>query len=245
MSTLRVPVAGLHQGRFDLDASASHYVARVNRLGPGDRFVAFDPEARLEADAVVVQATRRCVVCEVTGVRAATLVAVRPLWLLQGLSKGERFDLVVRDATALGVTDIVPVGLARCDVKLLDAGESRRTRWARISAEASRQCGRGDVPTLHRCMDTSQALEEVPGDALRICLWERATRPVGALADAISKASSLALLIGPEGGLEEAEVRMAQEAGFSDVSFGPYILRTETAATAALGAVRALWGSDG
>ncbi|MBI5533435.1 MAG: 16S rRNA (uracil(1498)-N(3))-methyltransferase [Deltaproteobacteria bacterium] len=245
MSALRVPVAGLHVGLLDLDAFASHYVSKVNRLGAGDRFVVFDPEARLEADAVVVRVSRKCVVCDVTDVRAARLVALRPLWLLQGLSKGERFDLAVRDATALGVTDIVPVGLARCDVKLAEASESRRSRWARIAAESSRQCGRGDVPMLHPYLDVKRALEMVPRGSVRLCLWELATRPISQFAQLISTASSLAVLIGPEGGLDEAEVQQARDSGFDDVSFGPFILRTETAATAALGAVRALWGRDG
>lgn len=242
MSRLRAPVAGLRAGVFELDAAAARYVVRVHRLGPGDRFVAFDPEACVEADAVVVHADRRCVTCEVTAVRPPSVTARRPLWLLQGVSKAERFDQVVRDATALGATDIVGVSSARCDVMLTEGSEVRRRRWARISVESSRQCGRGDVARIHPFVNLAQAMAALPTNAVRLCLWEQATRPIRELQESIVRACCLALLIGPEGGLEPAEVQLAGEHGFEPVTMGPLILRTETAATAVLGAVRALWG---
>jgi len=245
MRELRVPVEGLREGPFELDPAASRYVSRVNRLAAGDRFVAFDPDARLEAEARVVRVGRRAVVCELAAPRAAALIAKRPLWLLQGLCKGERFDQVVRDATALGVTDIVPVGLARCDVKLTDGSAARPKRWARIAVEAARQCGRGDVARLYPHVDLTRAMAQVPGDALRICLWELATEPLASLASEMARATSIALLIGPEGGLESVEVQRARQAGFRSASLGPFILRTETAATATLGAVMAMWGWAG
>jgi 16S rRNA (uracil1498-N3)-methyltransferase len=242
MSTLRVPVDGLRAGTFELDAAAARYVARVHRLGHGDSFVAFDPQARLEAEAVILRADRKRITCEVKSVRTAAHTARRPLWLLQALSKGDRFDQVVRDATALGGTDIVAVACARCDVVVTDGSEARRRRWGRVSVEASRQCGRGDTVTIHPFTNLAEAIAMVPADAVRVCLWENATRPLRELQDKIVNAPSLALFIGPEGGLEQGEVEIASEHGFEPVSMGPFILRTETAATAVLGAVRAWWG---
>jgi 16S rRNA (uracil1498-N3)-methyltransferase len=242
MSLLRVPVQALKVGVVELEPAASKYVSRVNRSGVGDAVLLFDPEERLEADAVVVGVDRRSVRCEVKAVRPASLVADRPLWMLQGVSKGERFDQVVRDATALGATDIVPVAFARCDVTLSEGSEARRKRWTRISIEASRQCGRGDAATIHPFMELTGAMRLVPTDALRLCFWERAVRPMRELCDAVTHAPSVAIMVGPEGGLEEAEVELAREACFHPVSIGRFILRTETAATAALGAIRAMGG---
>jgi 16S rRNA (uracil1498-N3)-methyltransferase len=242
MSTLRVPVSGLQAGFFELDESAARYVTRVHRLSQGAHLTVFDPAARVEADAVIVRADRRRVICDVTLVRAATNVAQRPLWLLQGLSKADRFDLVVRDATALGATDIVPVAFERCDVVVAGQSDARQRRWARISVEASRQCGRGDAATIHPCNNQLQAMAMLPSDAVRLCLWEQAVRPLGELAESIARAPGMVVMIGPEGGLEAGEVELAREFGFEVVSMGPFILRTETAATAVLGAIRALTG---
>jgi len=241
VSRLRVPVRQLREGRIELDPDAARYVARVHRLRVGAALLLFDPEERLEADAVLISSDRRSVVCEASAPGPASRVAAHPLWLLQGISKGERFDLAVRDAAALGVTDIVPVAFSRCDGKLAEASEARRRRWERIAVEASRQSGRGDVARIHPAMPPAQAFACVP-EGSRLCLWELSDRPLRSLREALQESNAISLVVGPEGGLEQEEVELARAHGFVDVSLGPFVLRTETATTAALGAMRVLRG---
>jgi len=241
VSSLRVPVIGIQPGRVELDADASRYVAKVHRLRAGALLLLFDPEQCLEADAVVRTSDRHCVGCDVDEPRPASLVAPHPLWVLQGLSKGDRFDQAVRDSVALGVTDIVPVAFARSDGNLTESSEARRRRWNRIAVEASRQCGRGDVARIHVPAPPEAALTGVP-EGCRLCLWERSTRPLITQQEAIRTSEAISIVVGPEGGLEDDEVGLAHAFGYVDVSLGSFVLRTETATTAALGAVRALRG---
>lgn len=236
-----MPVRHLRQGRIELDPDAARYVVRVHRLREGAPLLLFDPEERIEADAVLSSSERRTVVCEASEPRPASRVATHALWLLQGISKGERFDLAVRDAAALGVTDVIPVAFSRCDGKLAEASESRRRRWERIAVEASRQSGRGDVARIHPAMSPADAFATVP-EGSRICLWELSERPLRSLSEALQQSVAISLVVGPEGGLEQDEVELARSRGFVDVSLGPFVLRTETATTAALGAIRVLRG---
>jgi 16S rRNA (uracil1498-N3)-methyltransferase len=241
MSLLRVPLELRQPGRIELDEASSRYVCRVHRLGKGDSFLAFDPERAVEAQAAIVEVGKRSVVCEVEGLQPARVVAKRPLWLLQGIGKGDKLDAVVRDATELGATNIVPICSARSIVKIFD-DSSRLSRWKRIAVEASRQCGRGDCLCVHRAMGLEEAFALLPSDSLKLCLWECATESVRAHLVSLAPERAVCVLIGPEGGFSEEEAALAKGAGFELVSFGSFILRTETAATAVLGAVLSVGG---
>ncbi|MCU0691469.1 MAG: 16S rRNA (uracil(1498)-N(3))-methyltransferase [Polyangiaceae bacterium] len=235
MKRLRVPVANLTEGRGELASDEAHYVGRVHRLGAGDCFLAFDPLHAMEADATVLQARRGRVTYQIACLRPAGHVAVRPLWLLLGTCKGERFDLALREATALGVTDIVPTVCARSKLRELQGG--RGQRWERMAVQGARQAGRGDLPRVHPPVMYDQALQLAPFERmLRVCLWESATEPLRQwLRDADSLRGAV-LVVGPEGGLEAEEVEAARVMGYSIASMGRFVLRTETAVIAALGA---------
>jgi 16S rRNA (uracil1498-N3)-methyltransferase len=237
MSRLRVPVDGLGPGPRKLDEQAAHYVVRVHRLRAGDGFVAFDPSERTEADASILQSAPRTVVCEIGPLRAATLLAETPIVLLQGVPKGETLDQIVRDATELGATRIVPVVCARCGPAARRIERTRLARWDRIARQAARQSGRGDVPSVGEPVSLAAALGAIGVESLRLCLWERATTPLRRVLTAEDKLRAVALLVGPEGGLDDTEVELAVRSGFEAVSLGRFILRTETASTAALGAI--------
>ena len=162
------------------------------------------------------------------------------MWI-QGLAKGDKMDSIVRDATELGATRVLPVVTAFSVVQLDGPrAAARMTRWARIAEEAARQCGRADPPVVEPPRSWAEAVAGA-GAAARFCLHERAKDPLGpGLARALAAGSSLAFAAGPEGGLSEAEVAGAAAGGFEVVSLGPFVLRAETVATAVLGAVRVL-----
>jgi 16S rRNA (uracil1498-N3)-methyltransferase len=247
----RAPVADLAPGERRLGGAVAHYLVRVRRLRAGDAFVAFDPASGREAEGITISADHDAITVRFGALRDGKTRANRELTWIQGLAKGEKCDAVVRDATELGVTRIIVAKTERSIVKLEAARTAgRQARWARIAQEAARQCGRSDVPAVDAPCPWADALALVPDGAVRFCLWERATVPLGPpLFDALAHAAPLAFACGPEGGLESPEVERARARGWEIVSLGRLVLRTETVAAAVLGAVRvwtgATFGSDG
>lgn len=235
---LRVPVEGLKLGELTLDAEASRYLVRVHRKQVGDACLLFDPARALEGEATIIVADRGKVICQVNALREASLCPQRPLTLLQGIGKGERFDAIVRDATELSATAIVAVESARTIVRLKERAPARLERWRRIATEAARQCKRGDVPHIVGPMSFTEAVRDYrDSDALKLCFWEDASDPAGPYLQTLASETPVVLVIGPEGGLDGAEVEEARRSGFHIVSLGPLILRTETVTAAALGAI--------
>jgi 16S rRNA (uracil1498-N3)-methyltransferase len=143
----------------------------------------------------------------------------------------------VRDATELGATTVVVADTQRSVVRLAEKGAARMDRLRRIAAEAARQSGRGDAPSIVGPLAWGDALatETDPG-AAKLCLWERAVEPAKNALARLAAGQPLVIAAGPEGGLEAAEVEVARALGFDVVSLGPFILRTETVAAAVLGA---------
>ena len=223
---IRVPMSDLtsRDRERELNPAQARYVARVHRLRRGDAFVAFDPSAALECDAVVV-GPRRVALGEP---RPATTVASRSIAWVHGCPKGDKADAIVRDATELGATAVVFAPTARSVAR---PPASRASRWQRIAREAARQCGRGDAPTVELAEGWTKALRTA-GET-RICLDPRG----GSLREALSHAQgSLVFAAGPEGGLTDGELDAAQEGGFTLCRLGTLVLRTETVPAAVLGA---------
>jgi 16S rRNA (uracil1498-N3)-methyltransferase len=246
--SVRCAVAKLAPGTRALPRDASHYLCRVLRLQKGDRFVAFDPETRQEADAIVNEASGDAANVSIGDIRTAAVLAGLPIALVYGHAKGDKVDAVVRDATELGATHIVIAQTARAVAKAVgDRQDTKLERWRRIAEQAARQCGRADPPAVEGVLPWKAALESASKNAgARYCLWENATDPLAStLVEHIRAGTSLAFAVGPEGGLSEAEVDEARALGFATVSIGRFILRTETVAAAVLGAVRILEGATG
>ena len=233
---LRVPFALTEAGLFSLPAEAANYVTRVHRLEIGDAFLAFDPDRAVEADAELVEVTKRGAVARIAVIRAASVRPARRVTLIQGSCKGDKMDGIVRDATELGVTRIIPAITAR-SVARPDA--ARADRWRRIAIEAARQCGRGDAPILDAPILLADALASgvasVPGAAL--CLDPTATTTLGARLQIVAAATNVTILVGPEGGLDDDELDASARAGFTRVRLGGLVLRTETVCAAVLGAL--------
>lgn len=240
---LRVPLGAILAGVRELPREAATYVTRVHRLGQGAAFVVFDPDTALEADATILEVTRHAVTVQLGETRAARCTPLRPVTLLQGVCKGEKFDAIVRDATELGVTRIVPM---QCERSVTRPDSARAARWRRIAVEAARQCGRGDAPTIAAPTILADAVRAAGQDAVAVCLDPAATTSLGAAFAKLGPATGLigsrtvVVAIGPEGGFTEAELTAAGAAGFARVTLGPLVLRTETACGAVLGAVLAL-----
>lgn len=162
--------------------------------------------------------------------------------LAQGISSGERMDLTLQKAVELGVAAIQPLMMRRTVVKLSDDKAERRLRhWRGVAVAACEQCGRNHIPPVAEIADCLSWLKSdaVAGAGRRYLLDPEGAAGLGA--SAVPEGSVL-LLAGPEGGFDPVERQAALRAGFEPLRLGPRILRTETAALAALAAMQARWG---
>lgn len=166
------------------------------------------------------------------------------LQLLQGIPKGSKLELVLQKGTELGITRFSPVYCRFGDVHpAARRRNDKRERWQRIVREASRQCRRDRLPQIDEPVPLAGALAACDAE-LRIFPWERATRPLQEVFQ-LPSATSLAMLIGPEGGISAEEADQAVAAGFIPVSLGPRILRSETAGIAVAAVIQYLFGDLG
>jgi len=229
--------------RVAMRGAAAAHVRRVLRLEAGDAVTLFNGDGA-DYPARIRALSRDAVEVEVLGRADARAESPLAVTLVQGIARAERMDLVVQKATELGVAAIQPVATARSIVKL-DAGSRARKalRWRGIAIAACEQCGRARLPILAEPRTLASWLQEpAPAGALRIQL---ALDAEDSLAEAASRARRVELLVGPEGGLEDAERTAAASAGYRACRLGPRILRSETAALAALAVLQAVAGDLG
>jgi 16S rRNA (uracil1498-N3)-methyltransferase len=222
-----------------LPEAAAYHVARVLRLRAGAPIVAFDGSGgdfRCEVLAVEGDRVRIRVGSRAPGLPESPLA----ITLVQAISRSERMDWTLQKATELGVTAIAPVLSARSVVRL-DArqAEKKLRHWQAIVAGACEQCGRSVLPVIRAPQELDAYLANATRDGQRFVLSPSGPASLAGLA---SVSARVTLLIGPEGGLEDAEFDRAAQAGFSPVRLGPRVLRTETAGIVALAVLQALWG---
>jgi 16S rRNA (uracil1498-N3)-methyltransferase len=227
-----VPVGGRVQ--LELTGTAANHIGRVLRLRAGDPLILFD-DAGGEYAATVAALLRHSVRVTVGDFLPVDRESPLHVTLAQGISRGERMDIVVQKATELGVKRIVPVTAERTVVRLNAAQAANRLRhWRAIAIAACEQCGRNKLPEITPPMTLQEFLVSGHPEGLRLVL-----SPNGGLrARDLTASSAATLLIGPEGGLSDAEHAAALAAQFRGLSLGPRILRTETAALAALAVIQ-------
>ncbi|MCS7191600.1 MAG: 16S rRNA (uracil(1498)-N(3))-methyltransferase [Armatimonadetes bacterium] len=158
--------------------------------------------------------------------------------LFQSIPKGEKMDFIVQKATELGVQKIVPMFTKRTVVQLSpERAKSRRERWQKIAAAATEQCGGRIVPEVSVPIPFKQAVNEASAADVWLLFYEATDEPLNEAIKPHRNASSVAIMVGPEGGFEPSEVEMAKQKGAKVVSLGKRILRTETAAIVAVAIV--------
>lgn len=217
--------------RHTIEGDAANHIARVLRLEPGALLTVFD--GRGGEYAARIEALRKnAVIIEVQERSPASRESSLSLTLAQGISRGERMDWVVQKATELGVSRIIPVLTERTVVKL-DSKQSERklAHWHGIAVAACEQSGRDKIPDIVAALPLHDFLRAIDPQTTRLLLSPTGTQRV---TDLKAPERKIVVLIGPEGGLAEPEQRSAIGAGFFAVRMGPRVLRTETAAVAAL-----------
>ncbi|CAM5315006.1 hypothetical protein RLIN73S_02059 [Rhodanobacter lindaniclasticus] len=189
-------------GEFTLPADAAEHAARVLRLPEGAALVLFNGDG-CDYAATIGTIDKRAVRVQVTACRPVHNESPLPLWLAQGIARGDKMDLIVQKATELGVAGIVPLVTERSQVRLDAARAAKRVaHWQSVATSACEQSGRARIPQVLPIQTLAGWLDALPDDgALRLALLPQAAQTIGELR--FGTAGGV-LVIGPEGGLGEA-----------------------------------------
>ena len=222
-----------------LNDSAKHHLLNVLRLNTGAKLIIFNGEKGQFSGSIQSINKQRC---EVLLESFADIDHESPLTLHLGqvISKGERMDFTIQKAVELGVSQITPLFSERCNVKLnAERLVKRMDHWQKIMIHACEQCNRNRLPILHPALSLEQWLLNSSAQ-LKLIL-----HPEGQSLSTLASRQSITdiqLVIGPEGGLTDQEIQLASNQQFTTIQLGHRILRTETAAIAAITACQFIWG---
>ena len=220
-----------------LDKNASNHVCRVLRMHSGDRITLFNGNGG-EYPAAIAAIDKKSVAVITATHRDQERESELQIHLGIAISRGERMDWIVQKTTELGVTALTPLLTERTEVKLRGERAEKKTRhWQKIAVSACEQCGRNRLPAIGPLQSLDSWVDRVQAQ-LKLVLHPAADPGAG---PAVAPAS-IALLVGPEGGLSAAEMAAAEQTGFDALQLGPRVLRTETAPLAAIAVLQARWG---
>ena len=233
--------AGMTGDTVRLAEEDARHASRVLRMKPGESCELFMDGGRYAAEIHTI--TDSEVACRVLQALPSTEASLR-VTLYQGLPKADKMELIVQKAVELGAERIVPVAMSRCVVQLnARDGAKKQERWQKIAREASKQSGRCMLPQVDCPITFKQLLQRLTEHDAAIVPWEDAEGySLTAFHREHADIRSVAVVIGPEGGMSEEEVRQMQACGCKSVTLGPRILRTETAGLCTLSALLCLYG---
>ena len=221
-----------------LGKAKSHYILDVLRLKSNDALTLFNGEG-YEHFSVIKSLERHHVFVKVGARQARDVESSLQIHLGQGISRGERMDFVLQKAVELGVQEITPLITKRCNVKLSkERWQKRLKHWQGVVESACEQSGRNILPTIHEPIALFTWLTQTQSD-VQLLLSHRATEKLSSIKQAHK---AITLLIGPEGGLMADEIDIAIQHKFTAIKMGPRIMRTETAALAAIASLQTLCG---
>lgn len=225
------------QTHVNLEESIAHYLGKVLRMSAGRELVLFNGQGG-EYTAVISDITKKSIRVEVGDFNAQNRESPLTTHLAIGLSRGERWDLVLQKATELGVSEITPLFTENSEVKLSgERLEKKINHWQGIIVSACEQCQRNILPVLNKPQHFNDFIQGTHSE-LNLVLHHRSTQKFSDY----SQPQSCSLLIGPEGGLSADEIHQAQNHSFNALTLGPRVLRTETAPLAALSLLQLAWG---
>lgn len=223
---------------LELSPEAGQHVAVVLRMQPGEQLTLFCGDNR-EFDVVIETVKKKQVIVRVEAVTEKSRESSLTIHLAQAISKGERMELVMQKSVELGVASITPLITERCVVKLdKERLEKKLRQWQSIVVAACEQSGRNKIPLVHSPVHLEDYIKTA-GAPLKFILHPEVN---ASWRDYAIGSGDIELIIGPEGGLSDNEITLAFQQGFSPLSLGPRVLRTETAAITALSVLQAVGG---
>ena len=241
MTRLYFPGEIADHGECHVAAAQAHHVIHVLRLQAGAPLTLFDGLG-FEYSALIKRIDKSGLTLTVSERREVSRESPLNVVLAQGISSGERMDYTVQKCVELGITTIQPLITQRSVVRLSSERAGKRVaHWQAIAASACEQCGRNLLPAVLPVQPLMKWLG-APANSARYLLSPHAATRLRELKRPQTTGGAVTLLVGPEGGWNPDETAAALLAGFTALTVGPRVLRTETAAVAALAAMQAVWG---
>lgn len=223
--------------QITLDAAASNHLLNVLRLKLGASLQLFNDNSEYSAEIIHIE--KRLAVIMLKDSMPHCPESPLRIHLMQGIARGEKMDWVLQKSVELGVAEITPVFTERCGVELTaDRLAKRMQHWQSVIIHACEQSGRQAIPILHGAVNLTVCVQQAPAEVNLILHPQAKT----ALADIAQQPNSVKVLIGPEGGLSDAEIQLAKQNHFMEIQLGPRILRTETAPLAVIAVLQYRWG---
>ncbi|MDE1464219.1 16S rRNA (uracil(1498)-N(3))-methyltransferase [Spartinivicinus poritis] len=239
MREIRVysPFTPQEQTIIELSESAAAHIGRVLRMKPDQNLTVFNGEG-ISYQTTIIEVTKKHVSVKLEYDNTTNVESPLYTHLGQSLSRGERMDYAIQKATEMGISEITPLFSERCEVKLAgDRIKKRMAHWQQVIISACEQCGRSRLPIINPPQTLDNWVRQVQADQ-KLVLHHRTEQTL----QAMSQPTSVAVLIGPEGGLSSNEIQLAEQQCFSPLALGPRVLRTETAPIAVLTLLQAQWG---
>lgn len=220
-----------------LTGSAANHVAKVLRRAVGDDITLFNGDGH-EYIGEIKNLDKKTVSVEITDSKHPDRESPLAIHLGQVISRGDRMDYAIQKAVELGVTEITPLFSERCEVKLKgDRLEKKLKHWQQIAISACEQSYRNILPKIHMPIDASDWAQKQHQE-LKLVLHPHSPIKLSTK----EKPKNVCILIGPEGGFSETEIKFIGEKNFESIALGPRVLRTETAPIAALSVLQYEWG---
>lgn len=226
-----------------LTGSAARHLFSALRMSVGQEITLFNGLGG-EFSATLTTTAKSQVDVSVGDCREIDRESPLKLHLVIAVSRGERMDWIMQKATELGVTEITPLFSERTEVKLnRERLEKKLRHWQQVSISACEQCQRNRVPTINNALTLDQWLSQSHEDPeqLKLVLHHRSDKTLAQH----QPPENVCLLVGPEGGLSDSEIKRAIDRGFAALTLGPRVMRTETAPLAAISIMQSLWGDMG
>ena len=243
MRKLYINADNINDGKAIIKDQDARHLINVLRLTPGTQIELCDGRGT-DFKAEIETMSSRIVTLKILEKYSSPSESPAHITFAQGMLKDKKMDILVRHLTELGIAEWVPF-FAQRSIPKPDSKRiiSRMERWKRIAKEALNQCGRSVLPRIGDPVPFNDLISQYSGDYQKIIFWEKASCPLNSIRDQDNKTmEKIIIIIGPEGGLTEDEIKFAWQYGFKTYSLGPRILRAETASIAACSLIQNIFG---
>ncbi len=224
----------IREDKIVITGSDVNHIKNVLRMRTGEQLRISDNEGR-DFYCEIDHMEERQIILHITSQAEDTEPSIK-IVLFQGLPKGDKMELVIQKAVELGVSEIIPVSMKNCVVKLDEKkAKAKQARWQAIAESAAKQSKRSIIPRIGHVMKFPEAAEYARKLDVRLLPYEnqRGMAHTRGVMGGISKGSTVGIFIGPEGGYDSQEIALVQNE-MEMISLGNRILRTETAGLCAL-----------
>lgn len=217
-----------------------NHIKNVLRMKAGDELVICNGQGK-DFYCIIERESDTQIDCRIIKIQNTDTELESKLYLFQGVPKKDKMELIIQKAVELGAFEIIPVMTHRTIVKIEDKKKELKKveRWQSISTSAAKQSNRGIIPKVTETMTLKQAFAFAKNLDCKVIPYENADQieKTREIINNINSGQSVGIFIGPEGGFEESEIKLALEEGIQPITLGRRILRTETAGLAILAAI--------